>query len=357
MYLSFVDIFDLFFRFAVIGEFFLLAAFILYKSCHFKSLLLTTLIICACCYLLLTPQIPNHHYGAFRGVLLFFTDLIPYVCWLYVFALLDDDFHPKNWPIAINALLLGGTLWLMYFFMYLQGHGVFHQINHGIEAVVTLHILYVALKDLQDDLVDSRRKKRMLIVFFLASYGFVLTVFELTKASMIHTSTFSLINSILIFIIVNVFFFAALKKYQQRENRTGFNHDLNQDIQLSKPPSSTDIPIIFQHNFTKLTSFIAAENFKQTQLTIKQLALTLHTPEHQLRELINQCLGFKNFSAFLNSYRIPAACLEFENVENIRKPILTIALELGYGSIGPFNRAFKDITGKTPTQYRQSAIK
>ena len=33
-------------------------------------------------------------------------------------------------------------------------------------------------------------------------------------------------------------------------------------------------------------------------------------------------------------------------------PILTIALECGYGSIGPFNRAFKQRLGMTPSEYR-----
>jgi AraC-like DNA-binding protein len=33
-------------------------------------------------------------------------------------------------------------------------------------------------------------------------------------------------------------------------------------------------------------------------------------------------------------------------------PVLTIALDCGFGSIGPFNRAFKARTGKTPTQFR-----
>ncbi len=351
MYLSYIDIFDLFFRFAVIGQFVLLAAFILYKSCRFQSILLTTLIICVCSYLLLTPQIPNHHYGAFRGVLLFFTDLIPYVCWFYVFSLFDDDFHPKNWHFAVNTLLLGAILWLMYFFIYLQGNGAFHQINHGIEATLTLHILYVALKDLNDDLVDSRRKKRMFIVFLLAGYAFVLSAFELSEAAMVHTSIFSLVNSSLTFLVANVFFFIALKKYQQQP-ATIINNAV-----IKPEQASVNIPIIFQERFEKLTQFIAAENFKQTELTIKQLSLIIDTPEHQLRELINQCLGFKNFSSFLNSYRIPAACEQFDQIENIRKPILTIALELGYGSIGPFNRAFKEITGKTPTQYRQSTLK
>ena len=34
-------------------------------------------------------------------------------------------------------------------------------------------------------------------------------------------------------------------------------------------------------------------------------------------------------------------------------PILTIALDAGFGSIGPFNRAFKAHTGLTPTEYRR----
>ncbi|MBS0401235.1 MAG: helix-turn-helix domain-containing protein [Proteobacteria bacterium] len=36
-------------------------------------------------------------------------------------------------------------------------------------------------------------------------------------------------------------------------------------------------------------------------------------------------------------------------------PILSIALECGYGSIGPFNRAFRQRFGMTPTEYRAAA--
>ena len=35
-------------------------------------------------------------------------------------------------------------------------------------------------------------------------------------------------------------------------------------------------------------------------------------------------------------------------------PILTIALDAGFGSIGPFNRAFKAHTGVTPSEYRRA---
>ena len=35
-------------------------------------------------------------------------------------------------------------------------------------------------------------------------------------------------------------------------------------------------------------------------------------------------------------------------------PILTIALDSGFQSLGPFNRAFKAETGMTPSAYRRS---
>ncbi len=37
-------------------------------------------------------------------------------------------------------------------------------------------------------------------------------------------------------------------------------------------------------------------------------------------------------------------------------PILTIALDLGYGSIGPFNRAFKAAVGVPPSAYRAARL-
>ena len=57
-----------------------------------------------------------------------------------------------------------------------------------------------------------------------------------------------------------------------------------------------------------------------------------------------------------DSYRIPEAQQVLADPEQVRKPVLTIALDLGYGSLGPFNRAFKATTGQTPTEFRQRAV-
>jgi AraC-like DNA-binding protein len=55
---------------------------------------------------------------------------------------------------------------------------------------------------------------------------------------------------------------------------------------------------------------------------------------------------------FLHHHRLQEAASRLTS-ESL--PILTIALECGYGSIGPFNRAFRQRFGMTPTEYRAAA--
>jgi AraC-like DNA-binding protein len=96
--------------------------------------------------------------------------------------------------------------------------------------------------------------------------------------------------------------------------------------------------------------------FLREGLTIGALAEHLGTSEHLLRRVINRGMGHRNFNDFLHSWRIREACEELARPEQQRLPVLAIAMKVGYGSIGPFNRAFKARIGKTPTEYRRSAL-
>ena len=96
--------------------------------------------------------------------------------------------------------------------------------------------------------------------------------------------------------------------------------------------------------------------YREPALTVGALAHKLGIPEHQLRRLINKGLGYRNFSSFLNAHRIPDAQTALADPARAREQVLTIALDLGYGSIAPFNRAFKEATGTTPTAYRRDAL-
>lgn len=92
--------------------------------------------------------------------------------------------------------------------------------------------------------------------------------------------------------------------------------------------------------------------YRREGLTITSLATDLGMGEAALRALINQELGHRNFNDFLHHHRLQEAAARL-TTEDL--PILTIALECGYGSIGPFNRAFRQRYGMTPTEYRAGA--
>jgi len=104
---------------------------------------------------------------------------------------------------------------------------------------------------------------------------------------------------------------------------------------------------------SRVTEAMTARHLWQREgLGIAQLAAELRTQEYLLRRAINQHLGYRNFNDFLHDYRLRDAARRLESASDRALPVLTIALDCGYGSIGPFNRAFKARFGVTPTQYR-----
>jgi AraC-like DNA-binding protein len=106
----------------------------------------------------------------------------------------------------------------------------------------------------------------------------------------------------------------------------------------------------------RLDRLMAEERvYRQEGLTIGALAARLGVQEYRLRQAINKGLGYRNFNAFLNSYRLGEAKSALADPEQMEVPVLTIAMDAGFQSLGPFNRAFKSDTGVTPTEFRRNA--
>jgi AraC-like DNA-binding protein len=95
--------------------------------------------------------------------------------------------------------------------------------------------------------------------------------------------------------------------------------------------------------------------YRREGLTIGALATRLGVPEYRLRRLINGTLGHRNFNAFLNAHRIAEAKAALADPAQAEVPVTTIALDAGFQSLGPFNRAFKTETGLTPSEFRRGA--
>ncbi len=106
----------------------------------------------------------------------------------------------------------------------------------------------------------------------------------------------------------------------------------------------------------RIQAAMSADIWREEGLTIGALAERLAVPEHRLRSAINKGLGYRNFSSFINQARIKAACTTLSDPTQMNVSVLEVAYEVGFASVGPFNRAFRDATGQSPTEYRRASM-
>jgi AraC-like DNA-binding protein len=102
-------------------------------------------------------------------------------------------------------------------------------------------------------------------------------------------------------------------------------------------------------------AFVEQHVHRDGELTVSSLAQKLAIPEYRLRRLIHEKMGYRNFNVLLHEYRLAEACRDLADPAKNSLPILTIALTVGYSSINPFNRAFRDAKAMTPSAYRAQA--
>lgn len=92
--------------------------------------------------------------------------------------------------------------------------------------------------------------------------------------------------------------------------------------------------------------------FRNEKLTLLTLAENLGVTPHQLSWIINDKMD-QSFSALVNRYRIEDVKKKLENDMEKNTSILQMALDSGFSTKTAFNRAFKRLTGVTPSQYRK----
>jgi AraC-like DNA-binding protein len=89
------------------------------------------------------------------------------------------------------------------------------------------------------------------------------------------------------------------------------------------------------------------------ELTIEKLSEITKIRKLLLSQTLNK--GFnKNFFTFIKEYRIRHVEQILKSKTTGRSTIMDIAYESGFNSKTGFNRAFKEVTGKTPTEYLDS---
>ncbi len=92
------------------------------------------------------------------------------------------------------------------------------------------------------------------------------------------------------------------------------------------------------------------------ELSLRSLAEMMDIPSNHLSQLLNE--GFdKNFSEFINTYRLEAFKEKVAEPKNRQLTILALAFDSGFNSKTVFNTFFKKTMGKTPKAYWKEVVK
>jgi AraC-like DNA-binding protein len=283
------------------------------------------------------------------------------VFWLWARAAFDDDFVLRR---------RHGALWLTIVGLQLLAVGASGRWPVvGVAIDRTLSFIYLGLALLaagqavatwRADLVERRRRLRMIVLIGTSIY-IAVGVFVSFSPPVLASgpSIGSLASAFGLCALVgfsgwNLFRAAGTQESSGLLLTTGDVPAAARSIASEGKDEPRGVEPALLRRLERLMSVERA--YRREGLTIGSLSAELGVPEYRLRLLINEGLGHRNFNAFLNRYRIEEAKTALADPEQRDVPVLTIAMDAGFQSIGPFNRAFKAATDATPTEFRRLAI-
>jgi len=279
-------------------------------------------------------------------------DASPALAWLFCLSQFDDNFKvtPMHWAVVVAKLVTGSVAYVFWTLDY--GTAViFDKASNLIVIGILVHLVIVAWQGHHEDLVEARRKFRSIFVTAVIVVTIGVLVSQ-TASRRADTVTIALLLQAMSFLGIAIFLHWRLSA--QGGEDLFFTVVGNAD--QSHGHDHCELTPADQHDLDVILGLDGTDLVLESGLTISKLASRLRIPEHRLRHLINQHMGYRNFADFLNHHRIQAAKARLSNIEDRNIPVLTIAMDMGYGSLGPFNRAFKERTGQTPTAYRRGLL-
>lgn len=223
-------------------------------------------------------------------------------------------------------------------------------ISYNLVAVALgLHALAFVSRSWRDDLVEARRRLRGPFLTAVAIYVVSIAAIQILE-SLGHDAPWHRLAgsvSLSIFCLVGTATFLTARE-------SLFGPAIRGAPAATPPPSGDPQDRIIADRLAAVMGKDAL--WRREGLTIGTLAEALGAPEHRVRRVINGHLGHRNFAAFVNTHRIEAAKAALAAPDNATRTVAAIAFDLGFGSLGPFNRAFKDATGLTPSEFRNQTL-
>ena len=284
----------------------------------------------------------------------------PVIFWLWARAAFDDDFTVRRWHGVLWLVIVGigfsvfltWTTWPMLAKAGARSLSI-------VALVLSLSAAVQTVRTWSADLVAGRRRLRLAVLILSLLFIALLAGSDLTSiSSRSYGFSGSLVSAVGLLALAalagwSLFHPPAASPVAMATEASGDAGSVAQIEPRADRGRERVAPLLLR----RLDHLMTVERiYRQEGLSIGMLAVKLDLPEYRLRQVINEGLGYRNFNAFLNRYRLDEAKAGLSDLSQRDVPVLTIAMDAGFQSIGPFNRAFKADTGLTPTEFRRDAI-
>lgn len=299
--------------------------------------------------------------GAWGVVLNLGINAIPGLFMIYCYYVFQDSKHAPR--LLTGLLLLQLVLEHLNYrsyrpsaFLSVQADSSVTQFLLGpvpdfMQIIFAAFAVYWTARGWSSDLVETRRLLRWVIVSVQGVLIFTIVFLEnylLSSAS----ARYAQMQAAITYVVAVVTFLMLVSLLHI--DYIGFGKAIRKVTPFAPPEQPDDTLLADVKRFLKV--FEQDRVYHEHGLTIANLAAKLDLPEYRLRALINKHLGYRNFNALLHEYRIKDASSMLADPKQRHLPVLTIALTVGYQSITPFNNAFRQAQGLTPTEYRKRAL-
>lgn len=274
--------------------------------------------------------------------------------WLLARAVFRSDAGQEIWPLAIVGVLVGTGVLLQVFESEQSGTGLLAMglgmaaSVHGLLGSTVLLLAFVeAWLGYRADL--PAREKRFRVAFAVV-YGGLLATSVIWLRSTPDGSWADQSGDTIRMVCAGLAVAFSVWAWRFRKQHP---HPKPKRRQRRPASISDDEAALARRLLNRLED---DKIFLEPDLKLSDLAARLGEADYKVRNAITGALGFRNFNNMINHFRINTAKDALADSGRQHLSILAVALDCGFSSIGPFNRAFKLETGQTPSAYRDQRV-